>query len=203
MTKIFVFDTETTWFIDKKNPDLNAQPKIVQFSGIMWEIKDWKWTELERIDQYINPGIRIPFETSKIHHIYDIDVKDAPKMEEVIDRILYFLNTPDLIVWHNIEFDESMIKVELKRLEREHDYKPKDTYCSMKNTVEFCAIMWDRDRYKYPKLGELHKKLFWEYFTWAHNAIIDVENTLKCFLSLYEKWVVKIEEKKETVMSLF
>jgi hypothetical protein len=34
-----------------------------------------------------------------------------------------------------------MIKVELKRLEREHDYKPKDTYCSMKNTVEFCAIM--------------------------------------------------------------
>ncbi|MDD5212829.1 MAG: 3'-5' exonuclease [Candidatus Gracilibacteria bacterium] len=201
--KIFVFDTETTGFIDKKNPDLNAQPKIVQFSGIMGEIKDGKWTELERIDQYINPGIKIPFETSKIHHIYDIDVKDAPKMDEVIDRILYFLNTPDLLVGHNIEFDEAMIKVELKRLEREHDYKPKDTYCSMKNTVEFCAIMGDRDRYKYPKLGELHKKLFGEYFTGAHNAIIDVENTLKCFLSLYEKGVVKIAEKKETVMSLF
>jgi DNA polymerase III epsilon subunit-like protein len=62
-------------------------------------------------------------------------------MEEVIDKILDFINTPDVIVGHNIEFDEAMLKVELKRLQREHDYKPKDTYCSMKNTVNFCAIM--------------------------------------------------------------
>lgn len=201
--KIFVFDTETTWFINKKDPNLESQPKIVQFSGILWELNNWEFIELERIDQYINPGIKIPFETSKIHHIYDIDVINAPKINEVIDKILYFINTPDVIVWHNVEFDADMLKLELKRIDREHDYRPKNVYCSMKNTVEFCAIMWDRDRLKYPKLGELHKKLFWDYFTWAHNAIVDVENTLKCFLELHKKWIVQIEEKKETVMSLF
>jgi DNA polymerase III epsilon subunit-like protein len=30
--KIFVFDTETTGFINKKETDLNKQPKIVQFA---------------------------------------------------------------------------------------------------------------------------------------------------------------------------
>ncbi|MDD4151371.1 MAG: 3'-5' exonuclease [Candidatus Gracilibacteria bacterium] len=201
--KIFVFDTETTGFINKKDPNLESQPKIVQFSGIMGELNNGEFIELERIDQYINPGIKIPFETSKIHHIYDIDVINAPKFDEVIDKILYFINTPDVIVGHNVEFDEEMLKLELKRLQREHDYRPKNVYCSMKNTVEFCAIMGDRDRLKYPKLGELHKKLFGDYFIGAHNAIVDVENTLKCFLELHKKGIVHIEEKEETVMSLF
>lgn len=201
--KIFVFDTETTWFIDKKNPELAVQPKIIQFSWIMWEIKDWEFVETERIDQYINPWMKIPFDSSKVHHIYDIDVKDAPQMPQVIDKILHFINTPDIIIWHNIEFDEEMLKLELKRLQREFDYKPKQTLCTMKNTVDFCSIRWDWERFKYPKLWELHKKLFWEYFTWAHNAIVDVENTLKCFIELYKKWVLQVEEKKETIMSLF
>jgi hypothetical protein len=37
--KIFVFDTETTGFIDKKIPDLSAQPYIIQFAGILGELK--------------------------------------------------------------------------------------------------------------------------------------------------------------------
>ena len=33
--KIIVFDTETTGFIDKRNPELSAQPHIIQFAGIL------------------------------------------------------------------------------------------------------------------------------------------------------------------------
>jgi len=33
--KILVFDTETTGFIDKKNPNLDGQPYIIQFAGIL------------------------------------------------------------------------------------------------------------------------------------------------------------------------
>jgi hypothetical protein len=33
--KIFIFDTETTGFIDKKEADLGKQPYIIQFAGIM------------------------------------------------------------------------------------------------------------------------------------------------------------------------
>lgn len=201
--KIFVFDTETTWFINKKETDLEKQPKIIQFAWILWELKNGKFQELERVDILINPKIPIPYGSSQVHHIYDIDVKNSPSIEEEIDKIMKYINEPDVIIWHNIEYDESMVKLELKRLNREFEYKPKQIICTMKNSVEFCAIQWNWERFKYPKLWELHKKLFWEYFTWAHDALTDVEATLRCFVDLVEKKVIQIEEPNDEVMSLF
>ncbi len=204
--KIFVFDTETTWFINKKETNLDKQPHIIQFAWILWELKDWEFTEIKRINIIINPGIPIPYESSKIHHIYDIDVKNAPKIEEIIDEILTYINEPDVIVWHNIEYDEDMIKLELKRLEQEYKYKPKQVICTMNETINFCKLpkkLASSSWYKRPKLWELHKKLFWEYFIWAHDAMIDVEATLRSFIELTKKEIITIKENKEEVMNLF
>lgn len=201
--KIFVFDTETTGFINKKENDLNKQPKIIQFAWILWELKDWVFKETERVNFLINPKIPIPYNSSQVHHIYDIDIKDAPFMEDSIDKILYYINTPDIIIWHNIEYDQDMVKLELKRLNREFEYKPKQVICTMKNSVDFCAIQWNWERFKYPKLWELHKKLFDEFFVGAHDALVDVEATLKCFIELVKNWTIKIEKPNEEVMSLF
>ena len=201
--KIFVFDTETTWFINKKETDLNKQPRIVQFAGILWELHNGTFTEIERVNILINPWIPIPFDSSQVHHIYDIDVKDAPKIEEVMDKIMYYINDPDVIVWHNIEYDESMVKLELKRMKQEYRYTPKQVICTMKTTVDYCAIQWNGARFKYPKLWELHKKLFDEYFVWAHDAMIDVEATTRSFVKLVNETVIELQENKNEVMSLF
>ncbi|MDP2090261.1 MAG: 3'-5' exonuclease [Candidatus Gracilibacteria bacterium] len=211
--KIFVYDTETTGFINKKESDLNLQPKIVQFAGIIGEIKkgiteetgidNREFKEEKRINIMINPGIPIPFGASQVHHIYDIDIKDSPYIEDVIDEIMTYINDPDMTIGHNIEYDQDMIKLELKRLEKEFKYAPKQVICTMKTTVDFCALQGNGARFKYPKLGELHKKLFGEYFIGAHDALTDVEATLRCFVELVKKGVIKIEEKKEEVMSLF
>ncbi len=201
--KIFVFDTETTWFINKKDISLEAQPHIVQFAWIYWELNNWKWTEIKRVNQFINPGIPIPYDASLVHHIYDIDVKNSPVIKDFIKQFLEIINSADVIVWHNIEYDEDILKIELKRLDLEFLYKPKQVFCTMKTTVDFCALKWNGDRFKYPKLWELYKKLFWEYFIWAHDAIIDVEATLKVFLELYNKKIINIESKKQEILSLF
>ena len=201
--KIFVFDTETTWFIDKKTNDLNKQPRIVQFAWILWDLQNGIFKKEKEIDILINPQIPIPYWSSEVHHIYDIDVKNAPYIEDVIDEILFYINTPDVIIWHNIEYDEDVVKIELKRLEKIYKYLPKQKLCTMKTTVDFCAIQWNGKRLKYPKLWELHKKLFWEYFLWAHNALTDVKITLKCYLELMKLWILKIKTKREEVISLF
>ncbi len=201
--KIFVFDTETTGFINKKDTNLKKQPYIVQFAWILWDLNNWEFIEESRIDIYINPWIAIPYAASLVNNIYNIDIQNKSPIDHHIEDILYYINTSDVIIWHNIEYDESMVKIELKRLWREYDYRPKQIVCTMKNSVDFCSIKGNWERFKYPKLWELYKTIFWEYFVWAHNAIIDVENTLKCFLELVKKDVIKIEEKKETVMSLF
>ena len=202
--KIFVFDTETTGFINKKDTSLEAQPKIIQFAGILWELKNWKFTEEKRIDILINPKMPIPYNSSQVNHIYDIDVKNSPFIEDVIEEIMYYINTPDVIIWHNIEYDEDMLKIELRRLWLEYKYNPKQIKCTMKESVDFCKIEWNWNRYKYPKLWELHKKLFDKYFIWAHNAIVDVEATLACFVELVKSWVIEIEENKnDEIISLF
>ena len=204
--KIFVYDTETTWFINKKEPDLNLQPNIIQFAWILWEINDWKFIELKRINQIINPKKPIPFASSQVHHLYDIDVKGAPFIEDVIEEILTYINEPDIIIWHNIEYDESMVKLELRRLEQEYKYKPKQVICTMNSSTNYCKLpkkMSSSPWYKRPKLWELHKKLFWEYFIWAHDAMTDVEATLRSFLELVKLDVIELKEKKEEVMSLF
>lgn len=200
--RIFVFDTETTWFIDKKENDLTKQPRIIQFAGILWDLEDWIFKEEKRVDILINPKMPIPFESSKVHHLYDIDVKNAPFIEDKIDEIMSYINDSDAIIWHNIEYDEDMIKIELKRLNQEYRYQPKQVICTMKNTVDFCAIKWNWERFKYPKLWELHKKLFDEYFIWAHDAMTDVEATLRCFVELAKTWIIKIEKPQEA-MTLF
>ena len=202
--KILVFDTETTWFFDKKDPRLEKQPHIIQFAGILWEIwKAWEFRELERKDVFFKPPIAIPYDSSKVHHIYDVDVQNKPSIISEIDKLMTFIGKADTIVWHNIEYDEEMLKIELKRVEKLHLYMPSQVICTMKETVDFCALEWNGQRFKYPKLWELHKKLFWEYFIWAHDAMTDVEATLKCFLELEKLSVIQLEKKIQEVISLF
>ncbi|MFK7780159.1 MAG: 3'-5' exonuclease [Candidatus Gracilibacteria bacterium] len=201
--KIFVYDTETTGFINKKETNLDLQPKIVQFAGIMGELEDGIFVEEKRINILMNPKNPIPFGASQVHHIYDIDVKDSPFIENTIDEIMTYINEPDITIGHNIEYDQDMIKLELKRLEKEYMYQPKQVVCTMKNSVDFCALQGNGARFKYPKLGELHKKLFGEYFIGAHDAMTDVEATLRCFVELVNQNVIKVKETKEEVMSLF
>ena len=45
-------------------------------------------------------------------------------------------------------------------------------------------------RFKWPKLTELHVKLFGEAFAEAHNASADVEATARCFLELIRLGVI-------------
>ncbi len=203
--KIFVFDTETTWFINKKEKNLDLQPKIIQFAWILWDLSDdWVFTEEKQVDILINPGVPIPYASSQVHHIYDIDIKNAPSIEEVMNDIMKNINAPDIIIWHNIEYDEDMVKLELKRLEREYEYKPKQVVCTMKTTVDFCSLQGKWERFKYPKLWELHKKLFWEYFLGAHDALTDVKATLRCYLELVNKWILKAKiENNDNTISLF
>ena len=210
--KIFVFDTETTGFINKKDPNLDNQPQIIQFAGILWNITEnndtwkWEWKEEKRVDILINPEKPIPFASSQVHHLYDIDMKWKKNFSEEYMKILDFINTPDVIVWHNIEYDENMVKLELRRLEKEYEYKPKQVVCTMNQSVNFCKLPKRDEKakgFKRPKLGELHKVLFKEYFIWAHDAMVDVEATLKSFIELVNKGVIKLEIKEKNVMSLF
>lgn len=71
----------------------------------------------------------------------------------------------------------------------------------MKDTVDFCKIPGRGVGYKYPKLNELYKILFGDHFDGAHDAMVDVEATLRAFARLVELGEIQLQTSE--LMRLF
>jgi DNA polymerase-3 subunit epsilon len=56
----------------------------------------------------------------------------------------------------------------------------KNRICTMEKSTNFCKLDGPYG-YKWPKLSELHYKLFGTGFEEAHNAEVDINVTAKCF----------------------
>lgn len=117
------------------------------------------------------------------------------------DEILRVLNGADVVVGHNISYDEEILHYELERLGRMGEYAPMTTVCTMNASTEHCKLQGRGFSYKPPKLAELHRFLFDEFFEGAHDAMVDVEATTRCFVELTKRGVIQIETNN--VMRLF
>lgn len=149
----------------------------------------------------MKPPVSIPFASSQVHGIYDKDVSDKNPIGNHIDAIIRVLNKVDVVAGHNISFDEEILAYELARLGRVGEYTPSQVICTMKSSTDYCKLQGRGFAWKPPKLAELHKFLFDEWFEGAHDAMIDVEATMRSLIELMRRDVVHIEDNN--VMRLF
>ena len=200
--RICVWDTETTGF-SVKEWTLDQQPYIVQFAAIVGEYapETGEYKEIERHNILIKPRVSIPFAASQVHGIYDKDVADKPYIEAHIDTLVKVLNSADIVAGHNVSYDEEILSYELKRLRREGEYTPSQVLCTMKGSTEYCKLQGRGFSFKPPKLAELYKFLFDEWFEGAHDAMVDVEATTRSLLELIKRDVIVLE--MNSVMRLF
>lgn len=198
--RICIWDTETTGFATRWG-DITQQPYIIQFAAIEWEYIDGEFREIVRHDILIKPPISIPFWASQVHGIYDNHLIDKLSFEHHADAIVKILNRADIVTGHNIEYDEEILGYELERLGRKGDYAPMKSICTMRSSTDYCKLQWRGFAYKPPKLSELHRHLFDEWFDGAHNAMVDVEATTRSFVELVKRDVIQLETN--SVMRLF
>lgn len=194
--KVLVWDTETTGLIPKNTSftatNSNQFPHIVQLSWIVYDTITNKLTE----DDYIIVcPIHIPEESSTIHHITDDISQNGYLLSEVLPEFLNDIRRCDLIIGYNLQYDLSMLEIELSRLEM---YDEIDLLFSKKwvdvmlECVDICKIEGKYGRYKYPKLSEAYTHFFVEMFEDAHNSLGDVRATL----DIYKKLVIYDLPKK-------
>ena len=73
----------------------------------------------------------------------------------------------------------------------------KNIYCTLQESIEFCDIKtldkYGKSYLKYPKLTELHQKLFCSVPNNLHNSFNDVLVTLRCFMKL--KFNTDVDDK--------
>jgi len=222
--KILVFDTETTGLPNSKiiNPDtLKLWPHIVQFSYVIYDIN--LNDIVESNDKIVNVNdIIIPEESTKIHGITkDMSNKNGIEIESVLDEFFYHLRSVDLLVGHNVSFDINMVKVELLRIIYENKlisekeikkYKYnlhylvnlKNICCTLQESIDFCEIKainkFGKEYNKFPKLIELHEKLFNSIPNNLHNSFNDILVTLRCYMKL--KYDIDLNEKCKTFMEI-
>ena len=105
--KVLAFDLETTGV--STNND-----RIVQYA-LIGTLEDG--TPVNR-EQIVKPGVRIPYDASQIHGIYNEDVRDKPPLAEVADELAELIEGA-ILVGHNVRsFDYAMLKTEFLRLGR-------------------------------------------------------------------------------------
>lgn len=231
--RVLVFDTETTGLPSSKviSPDtLNLWPNIVQFSYILYDTSINDILTLSDSIVRLEDCINIPEDSTKIHKITnEISRKCGIDIKFILKNFFYHLKNCDLLVGHNISFDINMVKIEILRMifnnssnlseDEIRDYKYnlhvltnyKNIYCTLKESIKICDIKQldknGKSYLKYPKLVELHEKLFKTTPINLHNSLNDVIVTLRCFIKLnygvdLYKTCDKLSERAENVIKL-
>jgi DNA polymerase III epsilon subunit-like protein len=179
------FDTETTGLPKNwKAPvtDLNNWPRLVQLAYLYYD-KDG--SKISGGDSIIKPeGFSIPDAASKIHGISNAKAnREGKLLISVLQNFQTWLNQAEVLVAHNMSFDEKILGAEFLRAGMGNPLPLKRKICTMESSTSFCAISGPYG-YKWPKLSELHYKLFRTGFEEAHNAAVDINATARCFWEL-------------------
>ncbi|MBC7749548.1 MAG: 3'-5' exonuclease [Methylotenera sp.] len=179
------FDTETTGLPRSwKAPvtDLNNWPRLVQLAYLFY---DGYGRIITSGDFIVKPnGYTIPIESSQIHGITTERAnREGHSLNAVLEEFYSHIKNANYLVAHNMAFDEKIVGAEFLRSRMINSIATKNKICTMEKTTNFCAIPGPYG-YKWPKLSELHYKLFQTGFEEAHNAAADIQATAKCFWEL-------------------
>ncbi len=158
-TTYCVFDLETTGTSFRTD-------KITEV-GIM-KVKNGE--VIDSFSSFVNPERPIPYKVQEITNITDDMVKDAPKIEELMPKILEFFGD-SVLVAHNADFDTSFLRYNCEKLGLKFDYTYLDTLRLAKDLFP---------DYKKYKLGIIAENLGIKVDV-AHRALDDVDTTVKVF----------------------
>jgi DNA polymerase III epsilon subunit-like protein len=193
--RVLVFDTETTGlptnnYEAQRGRWYNYWGHIVQLSWVLYDTDTNNILQKEDKIIKLPESIELPQESVNIHGITREIMANVGI--EITDALSLFRNSLQLcnvIVGHNIDFDINMVRAEMIRSGAIDYFLMLNVpiVCTMKSNRKFCKILTTSKRtgrkyYKYPKLMELHEKIYGCVPANLHNALVDVIVCLRCYM---------------------
>jgi len=161
------FDLETTGINVSKDRIVEISILKVMPDGIEHS-KTW----------LVNPTIPIPEKTSKIHGIYDKDIKDKPTFAELAKEISDFFENSDLAGYNSNKFDVPLLIEEFLRVDFDFDVKKR-------KLVDGQVIFFKQE----PRtLGAAYKFYCGKKLENAHSAEADVFATYEVLKAQIERY---------------
>lgn len=173
----FFCDFETTDLVHDGISDYLAQPGIVQIGAV---VVDPKWKIIKRMDTLINPEqSKWSEQAIKTHGITPEMVADAPTFFAIFDEFAQLAEGCDTWGGYNTKFDKDVLWFQLQRYGFERSFPwPRKDLDVMKGASERMAMEGKRGT-KRPKLVEVYEYLFAGESFEAHNALGDIEATVR------------------------
>lgn len=193
---ILFLDTETTGLPLNWSAPINQVsnwPRLVQLACLLY---DEEGNLLEERSHIIRPeGYTIPAASVKIHRIStERALDEGQNLSVVLDEFKLLLERTSLLVAHNINFDHAILGAEYYRKIQQDPLLPLRKFCTMTSpeVITHCALPANSPRggYKWPKLEELHYKLFKQELKGAHDALVDIQATARCYWELRRLGVI-------------
>ncbi|HEV8061524.1 MAG TPA: 3'-5' exonuclease [Gemmataceae bacterium] len=186
------FDTETTGIpkrYDAPVTDLANWPRVVQ---VAWMTCTRAGEEIASCETIIQPeGFHIPAEVSRIHGITtERASQEGRLLLLVLQEFTQAVKECKSLVAHNISFDAAVLGAEYLRAKLPNPLTSRKQICTMLTTTNYCRLPGSRG-FKWPKLIELHQKLFGKPHDDTHRALADVRACAKCFFELQRLGVIK------------
>ncbi|MFC2176540.1 DNA polymerase III subunit alpha, partial [Bacteroidota bacterium] len=192
-----IYDTETTGLPKDYNApitDAENWPRLVQLA---WQLHAADGSLIESDNFIVKPnGFDIPYNSEQVHGISTQKaLAEGIPLQEALDRFTAILAKTKIVAGHNIEFDINIMGAEYMRMGDSAPIMHLPAIDTKNESTDFCAIPGGRGgKFKWPKLTELHIKLFDEAFDEAHNAAADVAATARCFLELIRLKVIPVKK---------
>lgn len=194
-TKYIFFDTECNGLPKYYNIDVcitSNWPRLIQLA---WIVTDEVGNIVKRQNYIIKPdGFVI---NDKIAVLTSINTtraqREGVELVNALSEFMADIEEAQLVIGHNIDFDMHIVGCELFRENMNYNkLMTKPSICTMQKSTNFCAIPINGNHagYKWPKLEELHQKLFGTTFAGAHDAMSDVEATRKCYFELKKRGIL-------------
>ena len=189
-----IFDTETTGLPLRRNApieEVDNWPRLVQ---IAWQVHDAFGNLKSQGNKIIKPeGYTIPFNAQKIHGITtERALLEGDSLKSVLDLFARELKNIQVLVGHNIDFDNKIVGAEFFRCNSQNllaDFPSIDTCFQTKEFTQLRGGIGGR--LKAPKLIELYEKLFGTSFGDAHDAAYDVDATAKSFFECLRRGILE------------
>lgn len=162
---ILFVDTETTGF--------SSEDRVIELAIIRAYFDQDNLVWRTEHASLVNPGVPISEGASLASGLVDTDLKDAPTPDQLSDVLLQ-LGEADLVVAHNVKFDERMLK------QTWGDY-----YFGRRDPIWFCTLKEARQQYTDApdcKLSTLVTHLGLDAPEEAHRALADARAAEALFL---------------------
>lgn len=160
---MLVFDLETSGLPLHEDAPPDRQPRIIEFGGVLVSKTG---VVMEEVSQLIDPEQLITEEITKITGIKDADLVGKPTLAKALARLRGVFADAEVMLTHNLPFDEGILRMELKRVGALHDWPwPPRKYCS----VQLYRDEWGRN----PRLIELYERKLGKQYPQTHRALDD------------------------------